>query len=80
MSASNYKENPSMSSDTASTHSTVSTATTLKGSESPSKKKWFSLSSDKPANTQPQYVKKSDEWIAKRAIHNEAIASYLSMR
>ncbi|CEJ62191.1 hypothetical protein PMG11_10699 [Penicillium brasilianum] len=65
-----------MSSDAASTHSTVSTATTLKGTDFPSKKKWFSLSS----KSEPQHVTKSDAFHAKQAIHNEAIASYFSMR
>jgi hypothetical protein len=64
----------SVPSDTASTHSTVSTATTLKDIESP-KKKWFSR-----PKTEPAYVNKSDEQYAKKAIHNEAIASYLSIR
>ncbi|KAJ5176553.1 uncharacterized protein N7482_002430 [Penicillium canariense] len=65
-----------MSSDAASTYSTASTATTLKGTESPNKK-WFSLSSNK---SEPKYVKKSDAVHAKQAIHNEALASYFSMR
>lgn len=64
-------------SDTASTHSTVSTATTLKGtdSETPKQKKWFSLS-----KADPQYLKKSDDYYAKQAAHNEAVASYFAMR
>ncbi|KAJ5461199.1 uncharacterized protein N7458_002751 [Penicillium daleae] len=65
-----------MSSDAASTHSTVSTATTLKGTDSPIKKKWYSLSS----KSEPQHVNKSDAFYAKQAIHNEAVASYFSMR
>lgn len=65
-----------MSADSASTHSTVSTATTLKGTDSPDKKKWFSLNS----KSEPKHVNKSDAFHAKQAIHNEAIASYFSMR
>ena len=64
-----------MSSDAASTHSTVSTATTLKGTDFPIKK-WFSLTS----KSEPQYTNKSDAFYAKQAIHNEAVASYFSMR
>lgn len=60
-------------SDAASTHSTVSTATTLKGADSPSKKKWFSKS-------EPQYVSRTDKFYAQQAVHNEALASYFSLR
>ncbi|KAJ5577696.1 uncharacterized protein N7459_006660 [Penicillium hispanicum] len=62
--------------DAASTYSTVSTATTLKGTEIP-KKKWFSRD---PKSSEPKETRKSDEDRAKRALHHEAIASYLSMR
>ncbi|KAJ5183130.1 hypothetical protein N7492_000746 [Penicillium capsulatum] len=63
-----------LSDDSASTHSTVSTATTLKGAESP-KKKFFSRdSTSTPASNTP------GEKNAKRALHYEAVASYLSMR
>ena len=65
-----------MSSDGASTHSTVSTATTLKGIDSPNKKKWYSLSS----KSEPKHANKSDAFYAKQAVHNEAVASYFSMR
>jgi hypothetical protein len=66
-----------MSSDAASTHSTVSTATTLKGTDFlPNKKKWFSLGS----KAEPKHVNKSDAFYAKQALHNEAVASYFSMR
>ncbi|KAJ5495485.1 hypothetical protein N7539_000601 [Penicillium diatomitis] len=63
----------SASSDAASTHSSVSTATTLKGMDI-HKKKWYSLSSSK---TSPKHT---EEYYAKRALHNEAVASYFSMR
>ncbi|KAF3396113.1 hypothetical protein F1880_007243 [Penicillium rolfsii] len=64
-----------MSSDAASTYSTVSTATTLKGTDFLNKKKWFSLSS----KSEPKHFK-SDAFYAKQAMHNEAVASYFSMR
>lgn len=67
---------PMSNDDAASTYSTVSTATTLKGTEIP-KKKWFSLN---PKASEPQDTHKSDEYRAKRALHHEAVASYLSMR
>jgi hypothetical protein len=61
-------------SDTASTHSTVSTATTLKGADTPKqKKKFFSFSKAEPESIKGSYQ-------AKQAVHNEAIASYFSMR
>lgn len=60
-------------SDTGSTHSTVSTATTLKGSIKASKK-WFSKAFD------PKYTIKSDVHFVKQANHNEAVASYFSLR
>ena len=75
--SSSFSKNSSktMSSDAASTRSTVSTATTLKGTDFPIKK-WYSLSS----KSEPQYTNKSDAFYAKQAIHNEAVASYFSMR
>lgn len=63
------------STDAASTHSTVSTATTLKRADSP-RRKWLSLGS----KTEPKYVHKSDQFYAQQAVHNEALASYFSMR
>ncbi|KAJ5240812.1 uncharacterized protein N7469_002403 [Penicillium citrinum] len=63
-------------SDTSSTHSTVSTATTLKPTDS-KKSKWFSLSKPTDHHHNPR---SSDSAAAKKAIHNEAIASYLSLR
>ncbi|KAJ5689622.1 hypothetical protein N7462_004014 [Penicillium macrosclerotiorum] len=72
-SKSSKSSSKSMSSDAASTHSTVSTATTLRGTEL-SKNKWFSLLSE------PKHVTKSDAFYAKQATHNEAVASYFSLR
>lgn len=60
-------------SDTSSTHSAVSTATTLKGSIKASKK-WFSKAFD------TKHTIKSDEHFIKQANHNEAVASYFSLR
>ncbi|KAJ5918649.1 hypothetical protein N7466_010641 [Penicillium verhagenii] len=71
-SASSTKSSTKTIADDASIHSTVSTATTLKGTADANKKKWFSLSS-KP-------TKVSDKEAALKAVHNEAVASYFSMR
>jgi hypothetical protein len=60
-------------SDTASTHSTISTATTLKSSIKASKK-WFSKASE------PKHTANSEAYFAKQAVHNEAVASYFSLR
>ena len=65
--------------DSASTHSSVSTATTLKGTELHNKKKWFS-SNSKSKTSEPKFVQNSDGRHAKQALHNEAIATYLSLR
>lgn len=73
---SGFTSKTSNSSDTASTHSTVSTATTLKGTEFPTKK-WFSRGSK--STSTPETNKPGDK-NAKRALHHEAIATYLSMR
>ncbi|EPS34261.1 hypothetical protein PDE_09225 [Penicillium oxalicum 114-2] len=59
-------------SDVASTHSSVSTATTLKGMDM-HKKKWYSLSSK-------SHPKHANDYYVKKALHNEAVASYFSMR
>ncbi|KAI2794175.1 hypothetical protein POX_a00765 [Penicillium oxalicum] len=56
----------------ASTHSSVSTATTLKGMDM-HKKKWYSLSSK-------SHPKHANDYYVKKALHNEAVASYFSMR
>jgi hypothetical protein len=62
-----------VSSDTSSEHSTVSTATTLKGSIKASKSFFSKAFSSKYANT-------VDENYAKQAIRNEATAVYFSLR
>lgn len=63
------------SADAASTHSTISTATTIKASDLLPKTQASSGS-----KTQPKYVNESDRVYANQAVHNEAIASYFSMR
>ncbi|KAJ5100318.1 hypothetical protein N7456_006370 [Penicillium angulare] len=85
-----YKNRSSVSSsstktmsDAASTHSTVSTATTLKGSAlDAKKKKWYSLNSksSETLNSETKFVKDSDKEASQKAIHNEALASYFSTR
>lgn len=62
-----------VSTDASSEHSTVSTATTLKGSIKASKKFFSKAFSSKYANT-------IDENFAKQAVHNEATAVYFSLR
>ncbi|KAJ5665410.1 uncharacterized protein N7477_007858 [Penicillium maclennaniae] len=61
------------SSAASSEHSTVSTATTLKSSIKASKK-FFSKAFE------PKYINSIDENLAQRAIHNEATATYFSLR
>lgn len=58
--------------DAASTYSTVSSATTLEGSENSfdKKKKWFTLSSKG----------ESEQEIAQKALHAKAVADYMSLR
>ncbi|KAJ5833282.1 hypothetical protein N7474_001593 [Penicillium riverlandense] len=59
--------------DATSTHSTVSAATTLQGDEAHSlKKKWYSLHTSSKSN--------KDKVYAKDAMHNEASATYFSLR
>ena len=64
-------------SSAASTTSTISTASTLKGADAASKKKWFSLL---PSKTTTEYKPKSDAYQAQKAIHHEAVATYLALR
>ncbi|KAJ5672456.1 hypothetical protein N7507_001583 [Penicillium longicatenatum] len=80
--ASSIKSSTKTMADNASTHSTVSTATTLKGNAGGNKKKWYSLSSksSKDLPSEPKYIKDSDREAARKAVHNEAVASYFSMR
>lgn len=80
-SASSTKSSTKTMTDNASTHSAVSTATTLKGTAAGNKKKWYSLSSKSKASTsEPKCIKDSDREAARKAVHNEAVASYFSMR
>ena len=63
--------------DAASMYSVISSTTTLKGSEYPRKRKWFYRGSK---SSEPKYVRKSDKTYAELALHNEEIATYLSLR
>ncbi|KAJ5794576.1 hypothetical protein N7457_001175 [Penicillium paradoxum] len=59
-------------SSAASTHSTISTATTISGVDVLAKKhKWYSLSSKSLDNTAD---------VQRKALHNEALANYFSTR
>ncbi|KAJ5647515.1 hypothetical protein N7490_003887 [Penicillium lividum] len=80
-SASN-KSSTSTLSDNASIHSTVSNATTLKESVAGNKKKWYSLSPKSKIilTSDHKYIKDSDKKAAVEAVHNQAVASYLTMR
>ncbi|KAJ5785772.1 uncharacterized protein N7503_010984 [Penicillium pulvis] len=80
-SASSIKSSTKTMTDNASIHSVVSTATTLKGTADGNKKKWYSLSSkSKALVSEPKCIKDSDREAARKAVHNEAVASYFSMR
>lgn len=80
-SASSTKSSTKTMTDNASTHSAVSTATTLKGIADGNKKKWYSLSSkSKVLTSEPKCIKDSDREAAHKAVHNEAVASFFSMR
>ncbi|KAJ6092863.1 hypothetical protein N7486_008152 [Penicillium sp. IBT 16267x] len=81
-SASSTKSSTKTMADNASTHSAVSTATTLKGTVDGNKKKWYSLrsKSNKALTLEPKGIKDFDREVAHDAVHNEAVASYLSMR
>lgn len=63
-------------SDAGSTYSTISAATTLKGSIKATKTNGSSLRS-KPES---ENIVENDEYVEKQAVHNEAIACYFSMR
>ncbi|KAJ5512861.1 hypothetical protein N7463_002413 [Penicillium fimorum] len=64
-------------SSAASTHSTVSTATTLNTCDASVKnQKWYSLNSKSSGSG----FKNNAAAIEKKRLHNEALASYLSMR
>ncbi|CAI7627835.1 unnamed protein product [Penicillium crustosum] len=64
-------------SSAASTHSTVSTATTLNSADASIKNhKWYSLGS-KSSNSDS---KKIEIDLEKKKLHNEALASYFSLR
>ncbi|KAF9243966.1 hypothetical protein DTO027I6_7500 [Penicillium roqueforti] len=64
-------------SSAASTHSTVSTATTLNASDASTKShKWYSLGS----KSQSSVPNNNAIEVEKKKIHNEALASYLSLR
>lgn len=81
-SASSRKSSTSTMADNASTHSSVSAATTLKGSvDLTKKKKWYSLSSKSTETLSPekQAIQNQKE-AARKAVHNEAMASYFSTR
>ena len=70
-------------SDNTSTHSTVSTANTLKGSAvDAKKKKWYSLSSKSKdtLDSETKSIKDSNKVAAEKAVHNDAVASYFSTR
>ncbi|KAJ5775755.1 uncharacterized protein N7511_000766 [Penicillium nucicola] len=56
--------------------STISTSSTLKGTDS--NKKWFSLPSKTTKTTESQ--PKSKSTAEKKAIHYEAVATYLALR
>ncbi|KAJ5518752.1 hypothetical protein LT330_005160 [Penicillium expansum] len=65
------------SSSAASTHSTVSTATTLKSADASIKNhKWYSLGS-KSSNSGFQNTATD---LEKKKLHNEALATYFSLR
>lgn len=57
-------------------HSTFSTVTTVKGSITAIKKKISLLKADPLSKC----TVKDDKYFEKRAVHNEAISSYLSLR
>lgn len=81
-SASSRKSSTSTMADNASTHSSVSAATTLKGSvDLTKKKKWYSLSSKSTETLSPekQAIQNQQE-AARKALHNEVLASYFSTR
>ncbi|KAJ5958941.1 uncharacterized protein N7479_006091 [Penicillium vulpinum] len=64
-------------SSAASTHSTVSTATTLNTSDASTKNhKWYSLRSKSLSSN----FNNDAANIEKKKLHNEALATYLSMR
>ncbi|KAL1857723.1 hypothetical protein Plec18167_001876 [Paecilomyces lecythidis] len=66
----------SQTSPVGSIHSTFSTATTVKGSITAIKKKMYLLKADPLSKC----TVKEDKYFEKLAVHNEAIASYLSLR
>ncbi|KAJ5533883.1 hypothetical protein N7527_000137 [Penicillium freii] len=64
-------------SSAASTHSTVSTATTLNSADASTKnQKWYSLG-PKSSNSDSNKVEID---LQKKKLHNEALASYFSLR
>ncbi|KAJ9491069.1 hypothetical protein VN97_g2173 [Penicillium thymicola] len=76
-----FSKSPNSSSKTtssaASTHSTVSTATTLNSADPSTKNhKWYSLGS-KASNSDSNKIAID---LQKKKLHNEALASYFSMR
>ncbi|KAJ6001876.1 hypothetical protein N7499_002256 [Penicillium canescens] len=74
---SSSKSSTKTMSSAASTTSTISTASTLKGADAASKKKWSSLL---PSKTTTEYKPKPDPYQAQKAIHHEAVATYLALR
>ncbi|KAJ5760037.1 hypothetical protein N7520_007193 [Penicillium odoratum] len=81
-SASSNKSSTNTFSENSSIHSTVSNATTLKESVAGNKKKWYSLSPKSKIilTSDHKYIKDSDKKAAVEAVHNQAVASYLTMR
>ncbi|KAF7592223.1 hypothetical protein BBP40_000494 [Aspergillus hancockii] len=76
MSAKSSRSTATVSEDTASTYSFLSTTTTLKGKDNEvPKKKWFSLKS-KIEGPKPKTARDTK----KEALHKEAIASYIALR
>ncbi|KGO75764.1 hypothetical protein PITC_033480 [Penicillium italicum] len=72
-----YMPSKKTTSSAASTYSTVSTATTLNSADTSIKShKWYSLSS-KSSNSGFQNTATK---LEKKKLHNEALASYFSMR
>ncbi|KAE8150204.1 hypothetical protein BDV25DRAFT_154803 [Aspergillus avenaceus] len=73
--SSTSKPTTTVSSDAASTYSCYSDASTLKDKETTSTKKWFSLKSKPtPSSSKP------DKAAKEKAIHYEAMATYLAYR
>ncbi|KAE8364778.1 hypothetical protein BDV27DRAFT_127965 [Aspergillus caelatus] len=77
MTCKSTKSTTTVSDDAASTHSYLSTTTTLKGTDAePTTKKWFSLKkTEKTGTSTPKRTKSSE-----KALHYEAMATYLAYR